>query len=262
MNHRHLAYAKPLTDRQLELLADRATWGLTDAEARELELAGAAGDLSLDLAAASAELAFASLPIEPMPAGLRAKILSQASATFAATRDVQAPRRLAPLASWLVAAAAIVVAAVGWMRTPGVGFTPLAPAADRRGDLIRRASDVSTIAWADFQHPVTREAPEITGVSGDVVWSEREQRGFMRIRGLRPNDPSIERYQLWIIDARGLSQRVSGGLFNIAESGEAVIEFTPDLPIHDAAIFAVTIESPEGVAVSDMTRRACAAVKS
>ena len=113
--------------------------------------------------------------------------------------------------------------------------------------------------WTDFKHPVTKEDPEVRGVSGDVVWNESRQQGYMRLAGLPRNNPAVERYQLWIIDERGLGQRVNGGVFDVTQAGEIVIPFTPDLPIHHAALFAVTIEKPEGVVVSDMTRRACAA---
>jgi hypothetical protein len=116
------------------------------------------------------------------------------------------------------------------------------------------------VAWTDFAHPVSNEPPEIKGVRGDVVWSSSQQKGFMRLSGLRENDPNVERYQLWIIDERGLEQRVNGGLFDACRTGDTIVPFTPDLPIRSAAIFAVTIERPEGVVVSDMKRRACAAV--
>jgi anti-sigma-K factor RskA len=82
----------------------------------------------------------------------------------------------------------------------------------------------------------------------------------MRIVGLKANDPTAERYQLWIIDERGIEQRVSGGLFDVASTGEVVVPFKPELKIKGAAIFAITIEKPEGVVVSDMSRRACWAV--
>ncbi|HMG52780.1 MAG TPA: hypothetical protein VK601_04855, partial [Kofleriaceae bacterium] len=55
-----------------DLLADRALFGLDDAEARELESLGADDDDGYDLAAAAVELA--TLAIEPMPAAVAERI--------------------------------------------------------------------------------------------------------------------------------------------------------------------------------------------
>lgn len=69
--------------RAQELLELRATVGLAEAEAAELAGLGVDDDLSFDLAAAAVDLA--TLPIEPMPAGLADKILLAANVPPAET---------------------------------------------------------------------------------------------------------------------------------------------------------------------------------
>lgn len=113
--------------------------------------------------------------------------------------------------------------------------------------------DVVQVAWSDWA--VEGAGPEIPGVTGDVVWSDSAQRGYMRFVNLPVNDPTKQQYQLWIIDKeRGMSQRISGGIFN-GSPGETVVEIEPRLLVNKAAAFAITIEKPGGTWVSDMTRR-------
>ncbi len=163
---------------------------------------------------------------------------------------------------WAVAAAIAIVAVLGWFRPavppeqPPFGAT----LAEAREALIQRG--VEPIEWTPWAMGPDAP-PELEGVEGDVVWDDQTQTGFMRFVGLPVNDPSELQYQLWIIDARygedAINQRVSGGVFNAAarhgKIGEIIIPIDPALPIGEAAHFAVTIERPGGVWVSDMSRR-------
>jgi hypothetical protein len=120
-----------------------------------------------------------------------------------------------------------------------------------------------TFDWGDWSEP------EIAGVRGDVVWNEAEHAGFMRFVGLPVNDPQAERYQLWLVDDRGLthedgrSARVSGGVFDVEPgdidpaTGEVLvpIRVDPGQRLNNTAVFAVTIEGPRGQPASDMSRR-------
>jgi hypothetical protein len=93
-------------------------------------------------------------------------------------------------------------------------------------------------------------------VSGDIVWDPGSQTGFMRFIGLRRNEPNAEQYQLWIFDARRDERYpVDGGVFNItgARQGD-VIPIKAALRIEVPLTFAVTIEKPGGVVVSDRAR--------
>ena len=93
------------------------------------------------------------------------------------------------------------------------------------------------------------------GVQGDVVWDARTQSGYMRFTGLRRNDPSQEQYQLWIFDGqRDQRYPVDGGVFDADGAGELVVPIRARLEIRTPLAFAVTIERPGGVVVSDRRR--------
>ena len=91
--------------------------------------------------------------------------------------------------------------------------------------------------------------------AGELLWSGEEQGGVMRLTGLAPNDPVESQYQLWIFDAdRDERYPVDGGVFDVPASGEAVVPFAPRVPVGRATLFAVTLERPGGVVVSDRSR--------
>lgn len=113
--------------------------------------------------------------------------------------------------------------------------------------------DTIRIAWQPFDLP---DAPaEQRTVSGDVIWNDELEQGYLRFVGLKPNDPDIEQYQVWVIDERGMEQKVSGGVFNATADGEVIVPIHPGIDIRRVAIFAVTIEEPGGTWVPDLRRR-------
>jgi anti-sigma-K factor RskA len=84
----------------------------------------------------------------------------------------------------------------------------------------------------------------------------------MRFGGVAPNDPTEQQYQLWIFDAtRPEATPVDGGVFDIGESGEVIVPINAKLPVREAAAFAITVEQPGGVVVSDRSRLALLAAK-
>jgi len=109
------------------------------------------------------------------------------------------------------------------------------------------------VAWAPFDLP---DAPsEQREVRGDVVWNDDLKQGFLRFEGLKVNDPKTEQYQVWVIDERGMEQKVSGGVFNALATGEVVVPITPAIDVRKVALFAVTIEEPGGTWVPNLKRR-------
>jgi hypothetical protein len=98
-------------------------------------------------------------------------------------------------------------------------------------------------------------------VTGDVVWDEASQTGYMRFVNLRHNEPNAEQYQLWIFDAeRDQRFPVDGGVFDVtARDGEQIIRIQAKLRVHVPLLFAVTVEHPGGVVVSDRSRIAAIA---
>ncbi|MFG0306285.1 MAG: anti-sigma factor domain-containing protein, partial [Phycisphaerales bacterium JB040] len=133
--------------------------------------------------------------------------------------------------------------------------TPVDPEvlAENRRKLLE-VPDTVRVAWQPFS--LADAPPEQAGeVSGDVVWNDELQRGFLRFVGLRPNDPATEQYQVWIIDERGMEQKVSGGVFNATARGEVIVPLEPGIDVGRVALFAVTIEEPGGTWVPSLDRR-------
>lgn len=109
------------------------------------------------------------------------------------------------------------------------------------------------LAWTPFDLP---DAPaEQRDVRGDVVWNDELEQGYLRFVGLDVNDPDIEQYQVWVIDDRGMEQKVSGGVFNATAEGEVIVPIDPALDLGRVALFAVTVEEPGGIMVPDLRRR-------
>ena len=264
--------------RQDELLAARALEGLAPEEASELLRLRAAGDDGFDLAAAA--LALATVPAEPIPAELAAKVLAAAPGAGAARAAGPAgvvrvgeppaggpgtPKARADLfrwGGWAVAAACLALAGAAWLRPPEVleterlvfqGPPPVPPPAARREALLREAPDARTVAWAATKDPAAQ------GASGDVVWSGTRQAGFMRIRGLQRNDRVRAQYQLWIFDAaREAAHPVDGGVFDVT-GDEVVVPIDPAVAVDRPTLFAVTLERPGGGVVSKRERIVLAA---
>ena len=255
-------------DRLLQLLADEATEGLEDAEARELEsLLGRHAGIDPDelaLVAAAVDQAFAGSAHEQLPAHLRQAVLGSATERFAQPTTASAapstprPQAAAPTApaalpgpgspsrsasgsAWLVAAAALLIAALGWLRDPNESA---ASPGSAREQLLASASDVLRVDWSPL------EDERFAGVHGDVVWSNAAQEGYMRLSGIPVNDPAEQQYQLWIVDPARDDEPVDGGVFDVDASGELIIPIDAKLRVVEPAAFALTLEKPGGVVVS------------
>jgi anti-sigma-K factor RskA len=251
-------------DRLLDLLAARAVEGLDAGSAAELEslllLHPDVDATMFDRAAAAAWIA-APAPAQPLPDTLRNRILLGApqGEPLRITRDddravIRWKRRA--WSGWLVAAAAIVLACTAWW--PRIYPPPAPTASALRAALLNSATDVRTISWSGTQDPLS------AAITGDVVWSDARNEGYMRIRGLPENLAQNLQYQLWIFDdsRKDPGHPVSAGLFNIpaAKDGEIVIPLRPGLPITKAAVFAISAEKPGG-AVLPNTERVIAVAK-
>ena len=117
-----------------------------------------------------------------------------------------------------------------------------------REQLLASAKDAIRTEWTAGPTP-------IAGASGDVAWSTTAQRGYMRFKGLEPNDPRVEQYQLWIFDRNQPEKTpVDGGVFDVTSNDEVVVPIHPALKVREPYLFAVTVEKPGGVMVSDRSR--------
>jgi len=261
--------------RLFELLADRALCGLTEAEQKELDAVrndepappGCPPEFcELDVAAGEVAAEICSGDSQGLPRSVSAKLQSVANqwcadhcgvvgrvgpgATANERRD--GTTRVLAYLGWIAAAACLAFAVWATRAPTARGVS------ERLAAFEASANDIASAPWAPFNDLTTGAPPEQPSVSGHVKWSESKQTGFISFKGLKPNDPSAEQYQLWIIDRRGLGQRISGALFNAApdpKTGEVIVPIDPRIAVDNASIFAVTIEPPGGVWVSDMSRR-------
>jgi hypothetical protein len=263
--------------RLLELLSDKEIFGLDEAEASELArlekdfpefVAVEIGD-SLEFSAMAISLANLDTS-EPLPAHLRAKIIADSEKYFASEekqvekQDFQPTFEFEPKRSsifgwlgWAFAAAFLVVLSVNiWTtrveNTARIDNPPQTPtpspeltAVQKRERILALADKVS----ADWNLP---KPDEKAAFSGDIVWDNAKQEGYMRFRGLPVNDKNKETYQLWIFDENQDEKTpVDGGIFDVNAEGEVIVPINAKLKIKNPKMFAVTREKPGGVVVSD-----------
>jgi len=252
----------PSQERLLDLLVENATQGLDTTVAQELDALLASYreyDAShFEPAAAAIDLAMAPPATEALPGALRDRILTDAGA-FYATRDTQAAGETAPalrgiesdrvqarssgLAAWYLAAASLALAVVGWWQVVDKTSPTTATLSQQVADFAHDAADLTRAPWSG-------QEPGFENVSGEVIWSDAEQRGYMRLVGLTPNDPEVAQYQLWIVDPNRDEHPIDGGVFDVRDSGEVVIPIDAKLQVKDPKVFAITREKPGGVVVS------------
>jgi len=275
-----------MTDEQKELLYDllikRVTEGLDADERKQLdafepELVKAE---SRALAKTASAISIASVDVEPMPKNLFARVSGAApsvlqqkemefdgGATIPSMAKIytadevfeRKPRTfIFGLLGWVAAAALLIVVGVQLYNgrvnkqgptTAGVGLpsptvTSTPDLAEQRDELLRSAPDVVSATWA----PGNMKDMQ---VSGDVVWSDAKQQGFLRFRGLPANDPTKTSYQLWIYDkTQDEATPIDGGVFDATSNGEIVIPIDAKLKASKPQMFALTVEKPGGVVVS------------
>ncbi|QDT70673.1 Anti-sigma-K factor rskA [Planctomycetes bacterium MalM25] len=238
-------------DRLDDLLADRALFGLDAAETAELDrlLTTTGEDDRYDLAAATAAVALAEE--EPLPAPLRERVLEAAAANDLRPTRFEPSKRSDWSTLTVLALAAALLAAL-YLGQPASAPSLVA----QRASLIESVEDLVRVDWGPQTDASLEEGLEGESAYGDVVWSDTTQTGYMRFRGLKANDPQVEQYQLWVFDAeRDDKHPVDGGVFDIpAGADEAIVAIDAKLPVSKAVLFAITVERPGGVVVSDRSR--------
>lgn len=254
---------RPLPDNEalLDLLVGRVTEGLTEAEAEQLDRA-IDGDPGIDPdclepAAAAANVAFAQADrrVARMPQALRARIIQQGVSGQAEVvrlqdrREQVKPTVPAARRPWLSGAAvgwyaAAALAMVLVLPRPQSSGPPVPTLNEQRAALLALAPDAITVPW------LPSEQAGYEQVTGDVVWSDSAQQGFLRLVGLPANEPSLAQYQLWIIDPDRDEQPVDGGVFDVAAGGQVLVPIDAKLAVQTPRAFALTLEQPGGVVVS------------
>jgi hypothetical protein len=294
-----MAARAPDDERLVDLLATRAIERLSPAEQEELnDFAARYPDEDFDsLERVAASLAVSGLRIEPMPAALRARIEADAEALLSGRAQPQPaavvtqfparpPRPATAWGGWFAAAAAFVMAVVGWLQVDRLDQDRAALAARQaalEGSVTRLERNLAEkdAALAELQDPSpvslmaalqarpetlvlpwsATDDPAAGGAEGAVLWNPAEQAGLMRFRGLEANDPTVAQYQLWIFDAeRDDRFPVDGGVFDVpAGAEEVLVPIRARLPVGEAVLFAITVEPPGGVVVSSRERIALVA---
>jgi len=268
MNDKHM-----MPERMQKLLADQAVQGLSSSEKLELQTMLQSVDVEtanrfaedLALAAASLDRCLSAPADDELPDQLQDKVLAAmaearkidelaaadtVSAASVHALPVAVPEQPASSNSnasfgWYAAAASFALAVVfGWqlLQQPAAE-RPLPDVSSQRQALLAMDNTI-TIPW---QPP---DDQRFAGVSGDVVWNNASQTGYMRLVNMPVNDPASSQYQLWIVDPERDQHPVDGGVFNVNASGEVIVPINSKLPIIEPAAFAITEEQPGGVVVS------------
>lgn len=275
-----------------DLLTKQATYGLDATEQKQLNQLSASNDFSIDesfeLAAAAISLSEITIN-EPMPAHLYSKILANsynflgdASASVeaawpppepATADDIQPTFAFEPKRSswswlgWAVASVACFALAVNVYTTRFekqvnvvTGPTPVAspdkPNPAKQYEEILASANVIKASFG----PAPKAPAELARVGGDVVWSDAKQAGYMKLRGLPKNDKGVSTYQLWVFDeTQDAKTPIDGGTFDVNADGEIIIPINAKLTAKNPKLFAITIEKPGGVVVSDRKKMAALA---
>lgn len=262
-------------DRIMNLLAVRATQGLSQKELIELnELLKKHPQRDnpyFDLTATAVSLSDLEID-EPPPDALRQKIMANAfqyvnsepSATEPQVASQSEKNKPQPdslnigaiagfpqkaaswqMLGWYMAAACLILAIAGWW--PRLTPRPEPPGlAELRQQLLAESTDLIKTDWKPASYLGAER------LSGDVVWSNARQQGFVRLTGMPAIDPQAGAYQLWIFDASQDEKfPVDGGVFAVDQkTGEVIVRINAKLTISRPRLFAITVEKPGGVVVS------------
>ncbi len=254
---------KELTEERLfDLLTQQAVEGLNAAETNELrELENLfpmwKNDDSFELATTAFSLTNLDTT-EDLPQHLQNKILAESENHLVQPQEneLQKTFTFEPKRSnwswlgWAFASVACIALAFNWS-TQNVTAPPenvpiqALNASQLRQRLIDSDKNAIKIDWAKGN------MKDLAEVSGDLVWSDSKQTGYMRFKGLPINDKSKESYQLWIFDeTQDEKTPIDGGVFDINSNGEIIVPITAKLKVKNPKLFAVTVEKPGGVVVS------------
>jgi hypothetical protein len=123
-------------------------------------------------------------------------------------------------------------------------LTEKLPLLQKFESLLQDKSDTQRLEFASASDPYN-------GLSGEVIWNDEKQEGYMSLKNLAVNDPTQNQYQLWIVDPERDELPVDGGVFDITEKdGKQIIPIRNALAINKPVAFVITLEQPGGVVKS------------
>ena len=217
-------------------------------------------DVSLELTAAAVDVAALETSREDLPDDLIGKL--QADMAPFVVREDESDKVIRPSlwkrffsdteTAWAIAAVFIILFIAQFVVEKPTDSVPVQSLSDAGDDL----PAVSLNRLMDETDDLIKS--EFTGLgnyeemSGEVVWSDRRQEGYLTLTNLPPNDPTSKQYQLWIVDPDRDTEPVDGGVFDIpADNATAVIPIRNPLVVNKPQLFLITLEKPGGVVVSD-----------
>ena len=106
-----------------------------------------------------------------------------------------------------------------------------------------------TVAWSPG--PTAYDSD----VSGDVVWNNELQQGYMRFCWDATNNASLLQYQLWIIDPQRDDEPIDGGVFDINSTGEVFVPISAKLKV--ILLPLLRLQKKSQVALSCLHKTSC-----
>ena len=202
----------------------------------------------LGWAAAACLVVFFNLPTVDDTQDISAE-LAQAKAELSdkekTITDLQsAKQKLAELNEKLSGELASESGKIDALNTQIAKLTEKLPLLQKFESLIQDESDTQRLEFASASDPYN-------GLSGEVIWNDEKQQGYMSLENLAVNDPTQNQYQLWIVDPERDELPVDGGVFDITEKdGKQIIPIRNALAINKPVAFVITLEQPGGVVKS------------
>jgi len=250
--------------RLLDLLADQALFGLSAEEEQELATLSAAfpevDAAEMDRIVGLLEVSSPATELPALPEQLKNTLLDTNRQNSAATVSMTDPEQASPRQNsdvqgsfgkslvWLAVAATVgaLLAVFTFNYWQQNNVAPVLSVAEQKQQLESNATDLVQVAWTSTD--------ETKNYSGEVVWSNDKQQGFMTFTGLPINAPAEEQYQLWIFDVdQDDRYPIDGGVFDVT-SGTVTVPIDAKIRVDKPTMFAITIEKPGGVVVSDRKR--------
>jgi anti-sigma-K factor RskA len=111
--------------------------------------------------------------------------------------------------------------------------------AEQREQLLASAPDVLHLRLVNSDSGAVAREP-----GGDIVWSNGQQMGYLRLQGLASDEPAQRQYQLWIIGGDASSNDfINGGMFFVGRNtGELIVPIHADHFVQMPKMFLISVE--------------------
>ena len=202
----------------------------------------------LGWAAAACLVVFFNLPIDDNTQDISAELalakeeLSDKEKTITALES--AKQELAELNEKLSGELASESGKIDALNSQIAKLTEKLPLLQKFESLIQDESNTQRLEFASASDPYK-------GLTGEVIWNDEKQEGYMSLENLAINDPTKNQYQLWIVDPDRDELPVDGGVFDITlKDGTQIIPIRNALAVNKPVAFVITLEQPGGVVKS------------